>query len=1047
MTMTKTRIALALAASALAGASVFAQGRRLISQRFGRSPNPSPAQPAVSDQSAASEQEDSAPVAASSLASAIDADAEKDKAPDLNFSETPLDMVLETYSQLVDRTVLKDPATPDATITLQSRPGQRLTKEEQVEAIEVKLEMHGIHLEDYGEKFVRALPRDKARTEAIPFVEEDSELEESGRVVSTMITFKNIPIDEAQKALEGLKSQRGQLLVYERIGKINVTDTQMSILRMRQLRDEIDIATPINENVFVRQIKNASAADIKTALEQIVTESQKELEKAGKAANTAQSANDRFRQMTPPTPPGTLLRRPGALQQQAQQPAKVESLVTNVSDADRGMIRGKVLIMADERSNKLIVVTAKTNMDFFDKVIEQLDVETTPDTLVRVYRLKYAEAEDVSDMINDLIGNAGGSSKNSRDNQNQAARQGTGGNLTRGGTQPQRSGSQSANKRSGDAKAGELTKDNTTVLADKRINGLVVMTQKELLPTVESIIERMDIKLSQVLIETAIIEVTLGDDLNTGVDWVMRGRQRGYVQQTRNGQPLFYGVDEEGNINRNVRLWSGQSTTITTGSGDDETETKYTASTIPALVKGLVRDGFVNNGNFGLGGGGGSASSMLSTMVNAATNTTDAFFGGVNPIGGGVNYLLKSDKLNLAAIIKASKSDSHAKYLASPIIMTVDNKEATIDATESRKFFNGYETSSSTYTYIRTPKYDSKDIGIKIKVKPKINPNGTVMLNVEEEYSQLGAGQSILVDNGDSAVIDTALTRKMTADVLLDNKQTVVLGGLTEKYVSEKETGIPILKDIPWVGKWLFGSVTQSESRKELLVFMTPYVLDDAEAAQAEALRRKRALSDPRPWESQGWSDSELADPIAKKELLRRLKSEADKQDEDRQNRLAVEKWKLDRAKALEKMSESERKFWIEQHREELEKEEKEAFDRQVKEQEDLKALVDSIRENDMRKAEQTILENERKEKAAAKELSEGRLGKEPAEPAKKDGDEVLLVEPLKEDGGELLVVEPAKADDAEVPAVEPVRDDGSAPADEGAVKPESKDAEGGWIW
>ena len=1044
MTMTKTRIALALAASALAGASVFAQGRRLISQRFGRSPNPSPAQLAVSDQSAASEQEDSAPVAASSLASAIDADAEKDKAPDLNFSETPLDMVLETYSQLVDRTVLKDPATPDATITLQSRPGQRLTKEEQVEAIEVKLEMHGIHLEDYGEKFVRALPRDKARTEAIPFVEEDSELEESGRVVSTMITFKNIPIDEAQKALEGLKSQRGQLLVYERIGKINVTDTQMSILRMRQLRDEIDIATPINENVFVRQIKNASAADIKTALEQIVTESQKELEKAGKAANTAQSANDRFRQMTPPTAPGTLLRRPGAPQQQAQQPAKVESLVTNVSDADRGMIRGKVLIMADERSNKLIVVTAKTNMDFFDKVIEQLDVETTPDTLVRVYRLKYAEAEDVSDMINDLIGNAGGSSKNSRDNQNQAARQGTGGNLTRGGSQPQRSGTQSANKRSGDAKAGELTKDNTTVLADKRINGLVVMTQKELLPTVESIIERMDIKLSQVLIETAIIEVTLGDDLNTGVDWVMRGRQHGYVQQTRNGQPLFYGVDGDGNINRNVRLWSGQSTTVTTGSGDDATETTYTASSIPAMVTGLVRDGFVNNGNFALGGGGGGTA--LAQVMNAATNATGAFFGGANPINSGINYFLKSDKLNLAAVIKASKTDSHTKFLASPIIMTVDNKEATIDATEARKFFNGYETSSSYSTYVRTPKYDSKDIGIKIK--PKINPNGTVMLNVEEEYSQIQPNaQSILLDNGDTAFIDTALTRKMTADVLLDNKQTVVLGGLTEKYVSESEIGIPILKDIPWIGKWLFGSVSQKETRKEVLVFMTPYVLDDSEAAQAEALRRKRALSDSRPWDSQGWSDSELADPISKKELLRRLKSEAEKQDEDRQNRLAVEKWKLDRAKALEKMSESERKFWIEQHREELEKEEKEAFDRQVKEQEDLKTLVDSIRENDMRKAEQTILENERKEKAAAKEVSEGRLGKEPAEPAKKDGDEVLLVEPLKEDGGELLVVEPAKADDAEVPAVEPVRDDGSAPADEGAVKPESKDAEGGWIW
>jgi hypothetical protein len=283
---------------------------------------------------------------------------------------------------------------------------------------------------------------------------------------------------------------------------------------------------------------------------------------------------------------------------------------------------------------------------------------------------------------------------------------------------------------------------------------------------------------------------------------------------------------------------------------------------------------------------------------------------------------------------------------------------------------------------VRTPKYDSKDIGIQIKVKPKINPNGTVMLNVEEEYSQLGAGQTILVDNGDSAVIDTSLTRKMTADVLLENKQTVILGGLTERYVSNKETGIPILKDIPWIGKWLFGSVTQTEARKELLVFMTPYVLDDAEAAQAEALRRKRSMSDARPWDDHGWSASELADPVSKKELLRRLKDEAARQDEERQNRLAVEKWKLDRAKSLEKMSEAERKFWIEQHRDELEKEEKKDFDRQAGEQEDLKAFAEELRRKDMSAAETKIRESEERERQAGKEVVEGRT-----EPAEKPGD------------------------------------------------------------
>ncbi|MBR2919999.1 MAG: hypothetical protein IKC27_01425 [Kiritimatiellae bacterium] len=872
-----------------------------------------------------------------------------DATSDLNFKDAVLEIVFEAYSQLVGRTVLKDPSVQSVTITIQSAPGQKLTKEEQIFVIEEALEMNGVHMENYGEKFVRALPRDKVRQEGIPLIlDEDAELADDNKVVSIFVTFKNIPVEEAKTALEGLKSPKGLLLVYERIGKILVTDTRMNINRMREVARQIDVGTPVNENVFVRQIVNASAAEIKVALELIVQESQKSLENQGVAARNAQGnyPYNRYPMMYPggysrmQPNGGNLLRRPGQPGNQPAQPTNVESKTTSVSDADRGLIRGKVLIMSDERSNKLIVVTAKTNMDFFDKVIKELDVETTPDTQVKVYRLKYAEAEDVSDMINELIGNA--SSSSGKGNQNQAARSGTSGNLTRSTSTANRNTATqrtAANQRTGDAKAGELTKDNTVVLADKRINGLVVMTQKELVPTVEKIIESMDIKLSQVLIETAIIEVTLGDDLATGIDWVLRGRQKGQIGTKR----VIDGYD-------------------------DNDEPIY--KDIP--VYGMIRDGFVNSGSSALGGGGGSGSAMLKTMMNVASNAVgSAVLGGANPIGSGVNYLLKSDKLNLAAVIQASKSDSRAKYLASPIIMTVDNNEATIDATEKRKFFNGYETSSSYSTYVRTPKYDSEDIGIKIKVKPKINPNGTVMLNVDEEYSQLGAGQAILVDDGGTVNIDTFMTRKMTAEVVLDDRQTVVLGGLTERYTSEKETGIPILKDIPWVGKWLFGSVTQTESRKELLVFMTPYVLNDAEAAQAEALRRKRSLSDSRAWESLGWSDSELADPVSKKELLRRLKEEAERQDEERQNRLAVEKWKMDRAKALEKMSEAERKFWLEQHREELSEEEREAFDRQAAEQADLKVLADSIREKGVKKAEEDIKKAESDEKKKANEKTE----------------------------------------------------------------------------
>lgn len=876
----------------------------------------------------------SAGVATASAAAAGD---EGDSASDLNFKEAPLDMVLEVYGKLVGRTVLKDPQTPNATITLQSRPGQKLTKEDQVEALEVVLEMNGVHFENYGEKFVRALPRKDARKEGIPLYldAEAATLDgvPDGKVISVNISFKNITTEEAQKALEGFKSNNGLLQVFERTNSILVTDTRQNIAKMSQIAKLIDIATPVNEIVRVVQIKHAAAEDVQAALQKIVEDAMKYQEKDGKAQQNAQNANRS--PIATPTP--TLLRRPGVNGPQPAAPTSLESLVTSVSDADRGMIRGRVLIVPDQRSNKLIIVTNKSNMDFFEKVIEALDVETTPDVQVKVYRLKYADAEDAADMINDLIGNSSSSKTSSRQNQNQNARNGQGGNLTRGTTPSTTARTASANQRTGEAKAGELSKENTTVLADKRINGLVVMTQKELVPTIEQIIESMDVKLSQVLIETMIIEVTLGDELDFGIDWISRGKTGDTkTQEVKDsyGRQMYHWWNSEG-------TYLGQAATAPTGG--------TSSSPVIETVASTVRDGFVNavagGASYSMGGGAFGGKTAISAMTDVVTNFVNS----------GFNVVFKSDKLNLGAILHAVKNDNRGKYIASPVIMTVDNKEATVDATDMRYLFKGYQYSGSTYNGSAVPDYEQKEIGIKIKVKPKINPNGTVMLNIETEYSKVNVGDQTV----DGVKQDTTTTRKMTADALLDNMQTVVLGGLTKTEIAHVEGGIPILKDIPWIGKWLFGSVRDEEFRKELLVFMTPYVLDDAEAAQAEAFRRKRSLSDSRPWEDHGWSASELADPVAKKELLRRLRDEAKKQDEERQTRLAIEKWKMDRAKALEKMSESERKFWIEQHRDELEKEEKKKFDEQMKEQADLKILAEQIKEERMRKAEAKLKENE----------------------------------------------------------------------------------------
>ena len=100
-------------------------------------------------------------------------------------------------------------------------------------------------------------------------------------------------------------------------------------------------------------------------------------------------------------------------------------------------------------------------------------------------------------------------------------------------------------------------------------------------------------------------------------------------------------------------------------------------------------------------------------------------------------------------------------------------------------------------------------------------------------------------------------------------------------------------------GRGVFGKVEITEKRTELLVFMTPYVMDDGNAAQAEAARRKMSLSDPHPWDDHGWSGSKLADPVSAKEQLRKQRAEWKKLDEEHAAEVEIEKAQEERIQML----------------------------------------------------------------------------------------------------------------------------------------------------
>ena len=139
-----------------------------------------------------------------------------------------------------------------------------------------------------------------------------------------------------------------------------------------------------------------------------------------------------------------------------------------------------------------------------------------------------------------------------------------------------------------------------------------------------------------------------------------------------------------------------------------------------------------------------------------------------------------------------------------------------------------------------------------------------------------------------------------------------------------------------------------------------------------------------RPWiNNGGWSDSPLADPDSQKEQLRRSKDEWKRQDEDRKTKLALEKAKLDRAKDLERQDKAEEQFWLDQRRDDLDKTERKAFDKNLEEgAADAGELSRAIRAEKLEKAEAKIDASKKAQNDAAKPAAAAPAGKDqPAGP------------------------------------------------------------------
>jgi len=176
-------------------------------------------------------------------------------------------------------------------------------------------------------------------------------------------------------------------------------------------------------------------------------------------------------------------------------------------------------------------------------------------------------------------------------------------------------------------------------------------------------------------------------------------------------------------------------------------------------------------------------------------------------------------------LLTALAVESRAKLLATPHILVSDNREARIQVGQQVPLVTSETIATAGVAPQRTIQY--RDIGIILKVKPRVNEGGLVSL---ELYQEVSTFQTITLFANEQQIILNK-TDATTSLVVQDN-QTIVIGGLIREDTTKGRTGIPWLSRIPVLG-WLFGNTTDDKLRQEVIILLTPHVIKNQKEAQA----------------------------------------------------------------------------------------------------------------------------------------------------------------------------------------------------------------------
>ncbi|WP_347019029.1 type II secretion system secretin GspD [Acinetobacter calcoaceticus] len=376
------------------------------------------------------------------------------------------------------------------------------------------------------------------------------------------------------------------------------------------------------------------------------------------------------------------------------QSSQAEEIITQLeamsaTGASKDFSGARIRIIADNRTNRIMVKGDPETRKRIRHMIEMLDVPSA-DRLggLKVFRLKYASAKNLSEILQGLVTGQAVSSSNGSGGlaASSGSTNGSMGNSQNSGAPSSSISTPSINlNSSSNSNQNNITsfsQGGVSIIADNAQNSLVVKADPQLMREIESAIQQLDIRRQQVLIEAAIIEVSGDDADQLGIQWAL------------------------GDLSSGIGLLS--------------------FSNIGASLSSIAA-GYLSSGTAG-------AANAIAAGKNKGDGATFA-------VG---NF--ENSRKAYGALIQALKTNTKSNLLSTPSIVTMDNEEAYIVVGQNVPFVTGSVSTGSSGTVNPYTTVERKDVGVTLKVIPHIGEGGTVRLEVEQEVSNVQSSKGQAAD-------------------------------------------------------------------------------------------------------------------------------------------------------------------------------------------------------------------------------------------------------------------------------------------------------------